>query len=270
MDPLRKTIVSLLTICLVTLISNAQDTLVALEDSMDVETDTKVADAMTVTDIDGNTYKTVQIGDQVWMAENLRVTRYADGTPLVDANRRKDWKKRSLMESTYCWPSEDSAKYAGLYGAFYSWKAATRGVSSTRKEQVVSQGICPEGWHLPTDAEWKQLEKFLGMSENGADLIKYRGNGQGSMLAAYPTLWIDGELEEHSGFGATGFNAIPSGYRYDYGHFYTPGYETFWWTSTEFNPNFGWCRGLSYTTHQVYRYTNEKQFGFSVRCVKDQ
>jgi uncharacterized protein (TIGR02145 family) len=241
---------------------SVQDTLSAKQDA--------VVEEMTVTDIDGNTYKTIAVGDQVWMAENLRVTRYADGTPMRLISKSRDWKKMMPTEKAFCWYSEDSDRYGKLYGAFYSWAAATRGEGATRSKEIVCQGVCPDGWHLPSDKDWKTLEMFLGMREADADVVKYRGSNEGSKLAGYPMLWYDGKLEQNGVFSQTGFSAVPASFRYNKGQFSTPGYEAFWWTSTEFNPNFAWCRGLNYNNSTIFRYTNEKKYGFSVRCVKDE
>ncbi|MCF8347079.1 MAG: fibrobacter succinogenes major paralogous domain-containing protein [Bacteroidales bacterium] len=262
--------ISLLTMCLITLFSNAQETLVAATDSTSAEADSVVTDEMTVTDIDGNTYKTVRIGDQVWMAENLRVTRYADGTPLRLVTRSRDWKKMMPTEKAFCWYSEDSAKYGRLYGAFYNWAGATRGEGCTRSKEINIQGVCPDGWHVPSDKDWKALEMFLGIGETEADAVKYRGSDEGSKLADFRTLWYDGKLKQNGAFGQSGFAAVPASFRYDKGQFSMPGYEAFWWTSAEFNPNFAWCRGLNYGYSTIFRYTNEKKYGFSVRCVKNE
>ncbi|MBC8192252.1 MAG: fibronectin type III domain-containing protein, partial [FCB group bacterium] len=161
-------------------------------------------------DYDGNIYETIQIGDQVWMAENLRVTHYRDGTAIPNLTSDGDW--TSTSTGAYCYYANNSVN-GETYGALYNWYAVTDG-----------RDIAPEGWHVPTDADWKELEMFLGMSQSEADATGYRGTNEGSKLAGNAGLWTDGSLENNSGFGTSGFTALPGGYRYNgNGYFYYMG-----------------------------------------------
>ncbi|MCF8226825.1 MAG: fibrobacter succinogenes major paralogous domain-containing protein [Bacteroidales bacterium] len=223
-----------------------------------------------VTDIDGNTYATIRLGDQVWMSENLRVTHYPDSKPIIRVLKRRDWKKLSVAGRAYCYHNNDEVAFSETYGALYSWAAAVNYDPLNKYDGRRVQGICPDGWHIPGDAEWKQLEIYLGMSKAAADNVKERGTIEGSKLAGDRSLWVQDKLTEKSEFGASGFNALPGSFRYDYSHFYMIGNSTYWWTSTEFNPNFAWYRGISYVGSTIYRYTIDKRHGFSVRCIKDQ
>ncbi len=138
----------------------------------------------TVTDIDGNVYQTIQIGNQVWMAENLKVTHYRDGTSIQyvqnELTEPDVWE--TLTTGAYCY-YDDSQSNQTTYGNLYNWYAVAD-----------SRNIAPEGWHVPTDAEWKELEMALGMSQSEADDAGYRGTNEGSKLAGNAGLWTDGEL----------------------------------------------------------------------------
>lgn len=119
----------------------------------------------TVTDIDGNTYKTIQIGNQRWMAENLKVTRYRNGTAIPTVTSNTDW--FNLTTGAYC-NYDNSTSDAAIYGRLYNWYAVND-----------SRNIAPTGWHVPSDEEWKTLEKYLGMSQSEADDTGWRGTNEG-------------------------------------------------------------------------------------------
>lgn len=223
-----------------------------------------------VVDIDGNSYKTIHFGNQLWMAENLRVTHYADGREIPKIEKRKDWKSLSSNSAAMCWLNNDEVANRTLYGALYTWSAAVDGGAGSNNNPSGIKGVCPDGWHLPGDAEWKELELFIGMSLTAADDVRYRGVDEGSKLAGNKALWAGGKLRDDSDFGTSGFDGLPGSFRYDAGNFFSSGYGGYWWSATEFNPNFAWYRGLSYGYSSIYRYTIEKQYGFSVRCIKDE
>ena len=132
----------------------------------------------TVIDIDDNIYRTVVIGEQTWMAENMRATRYADGSPIPMVEEDVVWEGMTPSDRAYCW-YENDPENGGYYGALYSWAAAS---NSDGLSEGPVQGVCPEGWHLPDDEEWKQLEKHLGMSPEAADAIDWRGTDEGGKL----------------------------------------------------------------------------------------
>ena len=213
-------------------------------------------DCGTVTDYDGNEYKTVTIGDQVWMAENLKVTHYRNGDPIPIEYGFAQWEL--LTTGAYCNYNND-AGYVGTYGRLYNWFA----VDDIR-------GLAPEGWHIPTDEEWKQLEMYLGMSQEEADGVGNRGTDEGGKLKEVGT-----EHWENPNVGATnetGFTALPAGYRYwDNGVFAGMIGEAFFWTSTEGGAgNNAWGRYIDHSQSNILRYDIYlKQIGFPVRCVKD-
>ena len=160
-------------------------------------------DPDSVTDIDGNVYKTIKIGDQLWMAENLKVTRYNNEDSIPHITDPGMWAElNSGAYSIY----ENDTNNVSIYGLLYNWHAVT----DNRK-------IAPVGWHVPTDDEWKELEMYLGMSQSDADDVGWRGTDEGGKLKETGTAhWISPNT------GATnesGFTALPSGNRFYDGTF---------------------------------------------------
>ncbi len=183
-------------------------------------------------DYDGNRYSIVKIGEQFWMGENLKVTHAPDGKPVTG----------------YAYGNDENN--VAVYGRLYTWDVAMNG---TTVEEA--QGICPCGWHVPSDEEFKILEMELGMTRLEADMENiWRGSGVGTSL-------ISG--------GASGYNAVLAGRRSSAGDYYLLGVYEYMWTSTEFGSN-AWRRCLDIHSDLVGRWnTFPKSFGFSVRCVKD-
>jgi uncharacterized protein (TIGR02145 family) len=208
----------------------------------------------TVTDYDGNVYQTVLIGDQCWMMENLKVTHYRNGDPIPNVTDGTEW--NGLSTGAYC-AYENDEGHVETYGRLYNWHA----VDDIR-------GLAPEGWHVPSDAEWKQLEMYLGMSQEDADASGWRGTDEGGKLKETGT-----EHWPSPNSGATnesGFTALPGGYRGYDASFASISYFAYFWSSTEFGGNSSWCRGLNYGNPLIYRTDYLKLYGLSVRCVKDQ
>lgn len=224
-----------------------------------------------VTDIDGNVYKTVTIGSQVWMAENLRVTRYSDGTAIPLVTDDAAWVELGNTPDAKAYCIYGNYDIAEKWGAIYNWAAAMNGAASSASNPSGIQGVCPTGWHLPSDDEWKELEMYLGMSQEDADVVEdYRGTDQGCQLSGSADLWQDDILETHSKFGSSGFNGIPGGHRsYNLGKCGHIGYSGYWWAATEFTSIHAGGRALSFNNYKVARYNNEKNYGFSVRCLQD-
>ena len=214
-----------------------------------------VALAGTVTDIDGNVYQTVTIGTQVWMAENLKVTHYRNGDAIPNETDGGTW--AGLTTGAYCEYNNDVNNLA-VYGRLYNWYAVAD-----------SRNIAPMGWHVPSDAEWKQLEMFLGMSQAEADAIGGRGgavNVGGKLKETGTTHWLSPNT------GATnesGFSGLPGGYRSYDGTYDGIGNDAYFWSSTEGSSNYAWGRSLHYFYSGVARGSNYKQYGFSLRCVRD-
>lgn len=224
----------------------------------------------TVTDYDGNTYNTIKIGNQWWMAENLKTTHYADGAVIPLVEDRDAWNNLSNADKAYCYYGNSSSN-GDTYGALYTWAAAMNGAASSNNNPSGVQGVCPSGWHLPSDAEWKQLEMYLGMSQSEADGTGYRGTNEGSKLAGNSGLWDNGDLENDAAFGTSGFTALPGGDRGNVGTFGGLGYDASFWSTTEGNSSHAWERYLGYGISKVgrYYYNDDKDSGLSVRCLKD-
>lgn len=228
---------------------------------------TQLPSGSTVTDIDGNVYRIVQIGEQVWMAENLKVTRYADGGTIPYVESSSDWNSLGDDDRAYCW-YDNSTENRDRYGGLYTWTAAANENTGSDDNPSGLQGVCPDGWHLPSNSEWKELEMYLGMSQEDADDTGWRGTDQGEKLKE-----LGYDHWESPNLGATdesGFSALPSGHRGVYGSFADIGTDANFWTASEGNlSSFVWFRGLSSTEDKVAsRNDIFKQYGFSVRCVR--
>jgi Fibrobacter succinogenes major domain (Fib_succ_major). len=205
--------------------------------------------AQIVKDIDGNVYKTVTIGKQVWMKENLKTTKYNDGKAIPLVSDDKIWE--ALTTPAYCWYKNDAKSNKNAYGALYNWYAV-----STNK-------LCPRGWHVPSDAEWTKLTTYLGGESVAGGKLKETGTSH----------W------ESPNTGATnesGFTALPSGYRNFAGAFDISGSNSLyfrsngcWWSSTEqYDFNAYYIR-LYNALNEVYSSLSDKHFGYSARCLRD-
>ncbi len=233
----------------------------------------QIATGLKVKDIDGNLYNTVSIGTQVWMAENLKTTHYADGTeiPLVKDNTEWTNLGDNSTDDAYCWYNNDSVSYAGTYGALYTWAASMKKATSSSSNPSGVQGACPDGWHLPSDDEWKELEMHLGMSQSDADNTGARGTNEGSKLAGNASLWNNGDLKNNSEFGTSNFSCLPGGSRRGSdGLFGFMGHEGYWLSSTEDSNNKAWTRYLGAWNSEISRYSYNKSGGDSIRCIKDE
>ncbi len=208
----------------------------------------------TVTDADGNVYQTIYFGGREWMAENLRylpeVHDPSEGS--ADEPRYYVYGYSPGAGQGNVEDAKAETNYE-IYGTLYNWDAA--------------MSVCPDGWHLPDDDEWKELEIHLGMSQADADKEGFRGTSEGSKLAGNYSLWPKGDLIDDPEFETSGFNALPGGGRIffgDFGH----GYASFW-SSTESNTDNFWVRYLDYYTPQISRINFTGTWGFSVRCIRD-
>jgi uncharacterized protein (TIGR02145 family) len=200
-----------------------------------------------ISDIDGNLYYTVDIGTQVWMAENLRTTKYNDNTdiPLVTDNTA--WSV--LTTPGYSWYRNDETTYKSTYGALYNWftvDAASNG----------GKNVCPVGWHVPGDSEWTTLTTFLGGDAAAGDKLKETGI----------THWLSPSTEPTN---ETGFTALPGGYRVTEGLYGSVGNEGKWWSSTMYNGPIAWYRYMYFNISYVGRDGSYKPYGLSIRCLRD-
>jgi uncharacterized protein (TIGR02145 family) len=216
-----------------------------------------------VTDLDGNHYKAVRIGNQIWMAENLRTTRYADGTSIQDGtgvgNISGDW-----VSKYYFWQEDDSLVNSNPYGALYTWAAVMNDETSSNTNPSGVKGICPDGWHLPSDSEFKELEIAIGMDQSQADLEGWRGTNEGTKIKSSYN-WLSGG----NGTNESGFSLLPAGGRSGDGAFFLFGLNSALWTSASFGATQSWIRAFDYDKVQANRLYLGKDYGLSVRCVKD-
>jgi uncharacterized protein (TIGR02145 family) len=208
--------------------------------------------SMNLVDIDGNVYHTIAIGDQDWMKENLKVTRFRNGDPLPNVKLNEQW--TTIPEAAFCWVNNDTANRKSTLGALYNWYAV-----------VDERRICPTGWHVPTDAEWQIMERHIGMTFVESEGTTERGENYGLQLKDSV-----GWVKKGEGNNTTEFSALPAGLRFgDSGEFYNVGIDACWWTSTEEDASNAWLRNMFANMTSIYRIPDLKSFGFSVRCVRD-
>ena len=196
----------------------------------------------TVTDIDGNVYNTIVIGSQTWMVENLKTTKYRDGTAITNVTDNTAWS--NLTAGAYC-NYDNLATNVSTYGRLYNWYAVSD-----------SRNIAPTGWHIPTDAEWTTLTTSLGGESVASGKMKETGT----------THWNSPNT------GATnscGFTGLPGGNRNQAGVFNYIKYFGSLWSATENDATTAWYRGLAYNNAAVGRISISKKCGFSVRCIKN-
>jgi len=218
-----------------------------------------------IKDIDGNTYYTVNIGDQTWMASNLQVTHYPDGSQIQLIEDQLTWFNFGLDDQAYCWYDNITAN-GFTYGALYTWPAAMHGSDGSNTNPSGVQGVCPDGWHLPSDSEWNQLEMFLGMSQEEARGEDWRGTIEGGKMKQEGTKYW--KSPNTGATNETGFNALPAGWRHGDGFFKNIGISVRFWTSSEIG-DYAWAYGLDNNTSKVYRNFSGVYQGQSVRCIKD-
>ena len=218
-----------------------------------------------ITDYDGNTYSTVRIGEQIWMAENLKTTHYSNGTPLVDGTGVTEIS--GDYTTKYWFVYDDNPDNKSAYGLLYTWAAAMNGASGSAENPSGVQGVCPTGWHLPSDNEWKQLEIFIGMNETEAGNVGYRGTDEGGKLkeAGY-TNWNEPNT---SATNKSGFTALGAGHRTNTNNYTNMKTGANFWSATNSGDQ-SWTRLLLSSTAQIYRWQYLNNFGLSVRCVKDE
>jgi uncharacterized protein (TIGR02145 family) len=197
-----------------------------------------------LTDIDANIYKTTKIGTQTWMAENLKTTRYNDGTDIPLVTENTTW--INLTSGAYCWVENSEGSYRNIYGALYNWHAVNRG------------DLCPTGWHIPNNSELTLLTTYLG------------SNAGGKLKESGLVHWISPNL---GATNETGFSGLPGSFRFDIdgnGGFQPPGFAGYWWSSSENTSTTAWFTSLNWSQGGFDTGGNfSKNYGFSVRCLKD-
>lgn len=196
-----------------------------------------------VTDVDGNEYATIQIGNQVWMAENLRTTKYCNGDPIPNVTDNTQWSE--LMTGAWSYNNNDS-QYNNTYGKLYNWYALND-----------ARNICPCNWHVPSDAEWTVLTDYLG-----GEIVA------GGKMKSTGTLYWDSPNTDAT--NESGFSGLPGAYRDSSGLFLEVSGFGYWWSSSEHDNYDVWSRRLRYTSNgSIIRNYYGKYRGQSIRCIKD-
>jgi len=193
-------------------------------------------------DIEGNKYKTVSIGTQIWMSENLKTTKFNDGTEIPIVTDNEVWAK--LQTPALSWYNNDPVENKKTYGALYNWYS------------VNTNKLCPAGWHVPNEGDWASLTTFLEGAAVAGGKLKEAGTAH----------WKSPNTDATN---ETGFTGLPGGYRSFEGAFNYMGLSGYWWSSTAYNESSILFWNLRYKGGNVYRYLSEKFCGFSVRCLKD-
>ncbi len=254
--------------------ANTTVTMPAYDISLVANFEEKIIYGDGVTDIDGNEYVTVIIGDQEWMAENLRVSKYNNGDAIPTGLSNIEWE--NTTNGAYAIYDHNASNTDGInsyeemvaaYGKLYNWYAVND-----------SRGLCPEGWHVPGDVDWTQLVNYVasqgfpnGNVTNGAGNALKSCRQVNSPLEGCNTFehprW--NSHSTHYGFDEFGFSALPGGRRYPAGSFSHLGTRGRWWSSTEHSSPTAWGRSMVLDDGVVAPYGGNKALGFSLRCVRD-
>lgn len=215
----------------------------------------------TVSDIDGNIYNTVLVGNRCWMHENLKTTTYSNGTAIPNINSNGEW--TSLTSGAFVWYDNNEA-FKNIYGGLYNWFATTN-----------DNGLCPEGWHVPTYEDWMELIFFMGGMESpyGNELKSCRQENSplaGSCNTSNHPRWKEDTYSGNYGTDQYGFSGLPAGVRNYYGSFFSMGDLALWWSQNEGEYDGGIGVRLHFYEGLIEMPETDKQNGQSVRCLKDQ
>jgi uncharacterized protein (TIGR02145 family) len=206
----------------------------------------------TVTDRQGNVYNTVKIGDQWWMAENLKVKVYNDSTPIVEVK---------ATQADTAWANKNIGAFCLIderFGLHYNWFA----INDLKK-------LAPEGWHIPNDDEWKILEMAIGMAQKEVEKTSWRGTNECEKLLQLPPQNGWPEKSVPYGNNESGFAALPGGCRLFNGSRGEVSFAAYWWSSTQKGTSEAWYRSIHYDHKTIFRYYADKNYGLTIRCVKD-
>ena len=199
-----------------------------------------------ITDVEGNSYKTVYIGTQQWMAENLKVSKYSDGTTIPNVTDNTQWSKIT----TGAWCNYNNSDSLGkIYGKLYDWYAVSPSTNGNKN-------VCPSGWHVPSDTEWTILIDYLGGESVAGGKLKEVGT----------TSWNSPNTDATN---ISLFTGLPGGGRGNGGDYSGIGGGGGWWSSAEYDTFYAWFRGLSYDVGYAGRNISDKESGSSVRCLRD-
>jgi uncharacterized protein (TIGR02145 family) len=208
-----------------------------------------------ISDIDGNTYRTIKIGNQEWMAENLKTTRLNDGEAIPLVTEDDKWNYQETPG--YCWYFNSEADFKNIYGGYYNWYAVSTGK------------LCPTGWHVPTDDDWNKFKSFLGMTPEQIEVEYIPETTAGNKIKETGTInWVE---ENNAATNESGFTALPGGWRPYLGSFADEGEGGGWWSASVLaQHNVVLSHWVAFFTPAIYRsFLPSKNFGLNVRCVKD-
>jgi uncharacterized protein (TIGR02145 family) len=204
---------------------------------------------LTSVNFDDHEYEVVSLGNQCWFAENLQSDQYRNGDFIPGDFDDEQWQNTtSGAQALYC----NDESNLSIHGRLYNLYAVQD-----------NRGLCPAGWHVPSDEEWKELELYLGMTQLDADEFLWRGTDQGEQMKVSPT-----DVPSWDGSNSCGFKGLPSGFRDYLGPYESIGSFGYWWCRLDSGLN-PLTRGLGSTASTVYRFYDLSQNGLSVRCVKD-
>lgn len=218
----------------------------------------KKIETYTVTDFEGNVYPTVKIGNQWWMAKNLKSTKYSDGD-LIDTTIPVYLSISGETSPKYQWAYLANEGLAAIYGRLYTWYTVTD-----------TRNVCPAGWHIPSDTEWTTLTDYLisnnyGYEGSGNDIAKSMASTTGWLLHGIVGVPGNNQVSNNS----SGFASLPGGIREPDGDFLYAGGDSYYWSSTEDGATLAWYRLVDFDQSIIPRGSITKKAGLSIRCVKD-
>jgi uncharacterized protein (TIGR02145 family) len=226
----------------------------------------KTLEANTMIDGEGNLYRTITVGGKEWMAENLKVTKYNDGTAIAKPEDNEQWAANSsgaytIYPHSYISDIDSDEQMVAAYGIHYNWYAVDN-----------PKGLCPVGWRIPTDTDWTDLtNQITGSTDLIGNKLKSRRQINSPLGGNYATTEHP-RWEENSTYWGTddyGFSALPSSYRFSSGTWLNIGFTGRWWTSTSLGDSNAWFREITYDYGQITRTVDAKNYGLSVRCIRD-
>ena len=199
-----------------------------------------------ISDVDGNSYKTVYIGTQQWMGENLKVSKYSDGTTIPNITDNTQWENNTT--GAWAYYNNDAANNV-KYGKLYNWYAVSKTTNGNKN-------VCPTDWHIPTDAEWTVLTDYLGGLSIAGGKMKEEGTAN----------WNSPNIDA---VNTSLFTGLPGGFRSYNGLYNSIGSFGNWWSSSELSTHLAWFRNLYNSNGGAYRGNSSKMSGLSVRCLRD-
>lgn len=215
----------------------------------------EVADLSNITDGDGNKYDYIEIGEQIWLSENLKTTKYNDGTPIPEITENSEWQSHSA--AAFCWYDNNYEDYGQHYGALYNFTAASSGK------------LCPRGWRVPTDKDWANLINYLDNNSNPDHWTEsyFAGSAIKSTRTQNEYDHPRWSFPNIDATNSSEFSGLPGGYRTTGGAFHFLGFYAYWWTSCISEDDNPWYRYVTTNYSIFFRFDEENAGGLSVRCI---